>query len=54
MTILNMASTAGLMAHAGRVLAHRQAGADHVCLHIVGAGSGMPLPEERELATLAS
>ncbi|WP_327288696.1 TIGR03620 family F420-dependent LLM class oxidoreductase [Streptomyces sp. NBC_01198] len=35
-----------------RVRAHHQAGADHVCLHVVGAGSGMPLPEWRALAPL--
>ncbi|AWS46116.1 TIGR03620 family F420-dependent LLM class oxidoreductase [Streptosporangium sp. 'caverna'] len=35
-----------------RVRAHHQAGADHVCLHVVGAGSGLPLPEWRELAVL--
>ncbi|MDX3070935.1 TIGR03620 family F420-dependent LLM class oxidoreductase [Streptomyces sp. NPDC088354] len=37
-----------------RVRAHRQAGADHVCLHVVGAGPAMPLPQWRELAPLAS
>jgi probable F420-dependent oxidoreductase len=35
-----------------RVRAHHQAGADHVCLHVVGAGSAVPLPEWRELAAL--
>lgn len=35
-----------------RLRAHHQAGADHVCLHVVGAGPGMPLPQWRELATL--
>jgi probable F420-dependent oxidoreductase len=37
-----------------RVRAHHQAGADHVCLHVVGAGPAMPLPQWRELATLNS
>ncbi len=37
-----------------RVSAHHQAGADHVCLHVVGAGPGMPLPQWRELASLIS
>jgi probable F420-dependent oxidoreductase len=35
-----------------RVRAHHQAGADHVCLHVVGASSELPLPEWRELAVL--
>lgn len=35
-----------------RVRAHHQAGADHVCLHVLGAGSAMPLPQWRELAAL--
>jgi probable F420-dependent oxidoreductase len=35
-----------------RLRAHHQAGADHVCLHVVGAGPGMPLPQWRELAVL--
>jgi probable F420-dependent oxidoreductase len=34
-----------------RVRAHHQAGADHVCLHVVGA-EGMPLRQWRELAAL--
>lgn len=34
-----------------RVHAHHQAGADHVCLHVVGSGTAMPLPEWRELAS---
>ncbi|MEU7888091.1 TIGR03620 family F420-dependent LLM class oxidoreductase [Microbispora bryophytorum] len=37
-----------------RIRAHHQAGADHVCLHVVGATSAMPLPEWRRLAPLAS
>ncbi|MBF9131958.1 LLM class F420-dependent oxidoreductase [Plantactinospora sp. S1510] len=37
-----------------RVQAHHQAGADHVCLHVVGAGPGMPLPQWRELAPLTT
>ena len=37
-----------------RIRAHRQAGADHVCLHVVGADSAMPLPQWRKLAPLAS
>ncbi|MCD0484120.1 TIGR03620 family F420-dependent LLM class oxidoreductase [Streptacidiphilus sp. ASG 303] len=36
-----------------RVRAHHQAGADHVCLHVLGGDSGMPLPQWRELAALA-
>src|SRR5699024_5792213 len=36
-----------------RVRAHHQAGADHVCLHVVGAGSGLPMPQWRELAALS-
>jgi probable F420-dependent oxidoreductase len=35
-----------------RVRAHHEAGADHVCLHVLGAGSDLPLPEWRELAVL--
>ncbi|MGY5036149.1 TIGR03620 family F420-dependent LLM class oxidoreductase [Streptomyces sp. 900116325] len=35
-----------------RVRAHHQAGADHVCLHVLGTGSVMPLPQWRELAAL--
>lgn len=34
-----------------RVRAHHEAGADHVCLHVVGT-TGMPLPQWRELAAL--
>jgi probable F420-dependent oxidoreductase len=37
-----------------RVRAHHQAGADHVCLHVVGSNSDMPLREWRELAVLTS
>jgi probable F420-dependent oxidoreductase len=37
-----------------RIRAHHQAGADHVCLHVVGAGSAMPLPQWRALAQLDS
>ncbi|WP_433087700.1 TIGR03620 family F420-dependent LLM class oxidoreductase [Dactylosporangium sp. CA-052675] len=37
-----------------RVRAHHQAGADHVCLHVVGAGAGMPLAQWRELAVLTA
>jgi probable F420-dependent oxidoreductase len=37
-----------------RIRAHHQAGADHVCLHVVGADSAMPLPQWRQLAPLAS
>ncbi|MFD3457665.1 TIGR03620 family F420-dependent LLM class oxidoreductase [Streptomyces sp. NPDC058691] len=37
-----------------RIRAHHQAGADHVCLHVVGAGPAMPLPQWRELAPLTS
>ncbi|MBE1490174.1 TIGR03620 family F420-dependent LLM class oxidoreductase [Plantactinospora soyae] len=37
-----------------RIQAHRQAGADHVCLHVVGAGPGMPLSQWRELAPLTT
>lgn len=36
-----------------RIDAHHQAGADHVCLHVVGAGPGMPLSQWRELAPLS-
>ncbi|MER5917763.1 TIGR03620 family F420-dependent LLM class oxidoreductase [Streptomyces sp. NPDC001982] len=35
-----------------RIHAHHQAGADHVCLHVVGSGSAMPLTQWRELAVL--
>jgi probable F420-dependent oxidoreductase len=35
-----------------RVRAHHEAGADHVCLHVIGAGPGLPLPQWRELAEL--
>ncbi|MFI6085774.1 TIGR03620 family F420-dependent LLM class oxidoreductase [Streptomyces sp. NPDC051217] len=35
-----------------RVRAHHQAGADHVCLHVVGSDSDIPLPQWRELAVL--
>jgi probable F420-dependent oxidoreductase len=35
-----------------RIREHHQAGADHVCLHVIGAGSGLPLPQWRELAPL--
>lgn len=35
-----------------RVRAHHQAGADHVCLHVVGSGSAVPLTQWRELAVL--
>ncbi|MGW3245476.1 TIGR03620 family F420-dependent LLM class oxidoreductase [Streptomyces sp. NPDC001070] len=35
-----------------RVRAHHQAGADHVCLHVLGTDSAMPLPQWRELAAL--
>jgi hypothetical protein len=35
-----------------RLHTHHQAGADHVCLHVVSAGLGMPLPQWRELAVL--
>jgi probable F420-dependent oxidoreductase len=35
-----------------RIREHHQAGADHVCLHVIGAGSGMPLPQWRALAPL--
>ncbi|GAA5185221.1 LLM class F420-dependent oxidoreductase [Rugosimonospora acidiphila] len=37
-----------------RIDAHHQAGADHVCLHVVGAGPRMPRRQWRELAPLAS
>ncbi|MEV6898531.1 TIGR03620 family F420-dependent LLM class oxidoreductase [Amycolatopsis sp. NPDC051372] len=36
-----------------RVEEHLQAGADHVALHVVGGGDGMPMPQWRELAGLA-
>jgi probable F420-dependent oxidoreductase len=36
-----------------RVAAHHAAGADHVCLHVVGSDSAMPLRQWRELAVLA-
>jgi probable F420-dependent oxidoreductase len=36
-----------------RVAAHLQAGADHVCLHVLTDGPGLPLPQWRELAGLA-
>ncbi|MFD1523048.1 TIGR03620 family F420-dependent LLM class oxidoreductase [Pseudonocardia yunnanensis] len=42
-----------LEAIGNRVRAHHQAGADHVCLHVVGTSSDLPLPEWRELAVLA-
>ncbi|WP_406423621.1 TIGR03620 family F420-dependent LLM class oxidoreductase [Streptomyces sp. NBC_01589] len=35
-----------------RVHAHHQAGADHVCLHVVGSDLAMPLTQWRELAVL--
>jgi probable F420-dependent oxidoreductase len=35
-----------------RIRAHQQAGADHTCLHVVGASPGVPLSEWRELASL--
>ncbi|MGW1591820.1 TIGR03620 family F420-dependent LLM class oxidoreductase [Streptomyces sp. NPDC002386] len=35
-----------------RIRAHHQAGADHVCLHVVGASSPVPRAEWRELAHL--
>ncbi|MFJ5018163.1 TIGR03620 family F420-dependent LLM class oxidoreductase [Streptomyces griseoluteus] len=35
-----------------RIRAHHQAGADHVCLHVVGARSPMPRTEWQELAPL--
>jgi probable F420-dependent oxidoreductase len=35
-----------------RIRAHHQAGADHVCLNVIGAGPGMPLTQWRELAPL--
>jgi hypothetical protein len=35
-----------------RIRAHQQAGADHTCLHVVGASPGIPLSEWRELAPL--
>ncbi|KIF78102.1 hypothetical protein QR77_38460 [Streptomyces sp. 150FB] len=35
-----------------RVHAHHQAGADHVCLHVVGSGSAVPLAQWRELSAL--
>jgi probable F420-dependent oxidoreductase len=34
-----------------RVRAHHQAGADHVCLHVVGT-TAMPMPQWRELSAL--
>jgi probable F420-dependent oxidoreductase len=37
-----------------RIHAHQQAGADHVCLHVVGAGPGMPLAQWRGLAPLTA
>ncbi|WP_328584654.1 TIGR03620 family F420-dependent LLM class oxidoreductase [Streptomyces sp. NBC_00370] len=37
-----------------RVQAHHDAGADHVCLHIVGADSGVPMAQWRELAALVN
>ncbi|MDX2648407.1 TIGR03620 family F420-dependent LLM class oxidoreductase [Streptomyces sp. PA03-1a] len=36
-----------------RVRAHHQAGADHVCLHVITADSALPLAQWRELAALA-
>ncbi|MFF7214665.1 TIGR03620 family F420-dependent LLM class oxidoreductase [Streptomyces sp. NPDC008238] len=36
-----------------RVRDHHQAGADHVCLHVVGTDSAVPLAQWRELAALA-
>ncbi|MFH9826438.1 TIGR03620 family F420-dependent LLM class oxidoreductase [Streptomyces bobili] len=35
-----------------RLRAHHDAGADHVCLHVVGSNSSMPVREWRELAPL--
>jgi probable F420-dependent oxidoreductase len=35
-----------------RVHAHHDAGADHVCLHVIGSGSGIPMAHWRELAVL--
>jgi len=37
-----------------RVRAHHDAGADHVCLHVLAPGAGLPRPQWRELAALAS
>ncbi|KOS58202.1 TIGR03620 family F420-dependent LLM class oxidoreductase [Rhodococcus rhodochrous] len=34
-----------------RIGEHRDAGADHVCLHVLGAGDSVPLDHWRELAT---
>ncbi|MFF4653760.1 TIGR03620 family F420-dependent LLM class oxidoreductase [Streptomyces sp. NPDC001380] len=36
-----------------RVRAQHQAGADHVCLHVLGSDSPLPLPQWRELSALA-
>jgi hypothetical protein len=35
-----------------RIRAHHDAGADHVCLHVVSAEPGLPLTQWRELAPL--
>ena len=35
---------------AARAAAHREAGADHVCVQVIHAGDGLPLQEWRELA----
>ncbi|MFE0633302.1 TIGR03620 family F420-dependent LLM class oxidoreductase [Streptomyces sp. NPDC058864] len=43
----------GTEAIGARVRDHHQAGADHVCLHVVGTDSAVPLAEWRELAALA-
>ncbi|HUC35991.1 MAG TPA: LLM class F420-dependent oxidoreductase [Acidimicrobiales bacterium] len=37
---------------ASRVREHYEAGADHVCLQVVGGGSGFPLEEYRQLAAV--
>lgn len=36
-----------------RVKEHLEAGADHVCLHVIADGPDLPLPQWRELAGLA-
>lgn len=37
---------------AARARAHRDAGADHVCLQVIGGGTGFPLQAYRELASI--
>jgi probable F420-dependent oxidoreductase len=42
----------GLDAIAQRIRAHHDAGADHVCLHVLSSERGLPTPDWRRLASL--